>query len=64
MKEEYFKWYSPNLNKDMEMLVLSFWLSCLLFPTSMEVIMKIKTKTIESARWFIEQGLIQIILSF
>ena len=21
MKEEYFKWYSPNLNKEVEMLV-------------------------------------------
>jgi hypothetical protein len=28
MKEEYFKWYHQILNKDMEMLVLSFWLSC------------------------------------
>jgi esterase/lipase superfamily enzyme len=62
MKEEHFKWYSPNLNKDMEMLVFGHaGYPVILFPTSMGSYHENKDqKLIESARWFIEQGLIQI----
>jgi esterase/lipase superfamily enzyme len=28
MKEEYFKWYSPNLNREIEMLVLDILDTC------------------------------------
>jgi esterase/lipase superfamily enzyme len=43
MKEEYFKWYSPNLNREIEMLVLDILIPVILFPTSMGATMKIRT---------------------
>ncbi|MFT5252856.1 MAG: esterase/lipase superfamily enzyme [Flavobacteriales bacterium] len=62
MKEEYFKWYSPNLNREIEMLVFGHsGYPVILFPTSMGSYHENKDMgLIESARWYIEQGLIQI----
>ncbi|WP_418262925.1 esterase family protein [Flavobacterium faecale] len=62
MKEAYFKWYSPNLSRDIEMLVFGHsGQPVILFPTSMGTYYENKDRgLIESARWFIENGLIQI----
>jgi esterase/lipase superfamily enzyme len=62
MKEEFFKWYSPNLNREIKMLVFGHaGYPVILFPTSMGSYHENKDqKLIESARWYIEQGLIQI----
>ena len=62
MQEKYHKWYSPNLNTEVEMLVFGHsGYPVVLFPTSMGSYHENKDqKLIESARWFIEQGLIQI----
>ena len=62
MKEAYFKWHSSNLNRDIEMLVFGHsGQPVILFPTSMGSFHENKDMgLIESARWYIEQGLIQI----
>jgi len=62
MKEAYFKWYSPNLNRNIEMLVFGHTgQPVILFPTSMGSFHENKDMgLIESAKWYIEQGLIQI----
>ena len=62
MKEEYFKWYSETLGKDIEMLVYGHaGYPVIVFPTTMGRYYESKDfKLIESARWFLEQGLIQI----
>ena len=62
MKEEHFKWYSPNLDAEIEMLVFGHaGYPVILFPTSMGSYHENKDQgLIESARWYIEQGLIQI----
>ena len=51
MKEEYFKWYSPNLNREVEMLVFGHaGYPVILFPTSMGSYQENKDqKLIESA---------------
>jgi esterase/lipase superfamily enzyme len=62
MKEEYFKWYSPNLKRDIEMLVFGHsGYPVILFPTSMGSFHENKDMgLIASAKWYIEQGLIEI----
>lgn len=62
MKEEYFKWYSPNLNRETEMLIFGHaGYPVIVFPTSMGSYHENKDMgLIDSARWFIEQGLVQI----
>lgn len=62
MKESFFKWYSPNLSRDTAMLVFGHaGYPVVLFPTSMGSFHENKDMgLIESARWYIEQGLIQI----
>ena len=62
MNERYYKWYSPNLNRNTEMLVFGHsGYPVILFPTSMGSFYENKDMgLIESARWYIEQGLIQI----
>lgn len=62
MKEEYMKWYSPNLSRDIEMLVFGHsGYPIILFPTSMGSFHENKDMgLIESARWYLENGLIQI----
>lgn len=62
MKETYHKWYSPNLNREIEMLVFGHsGYPVILFPTSMGSYHENKDQgLIASAKWYIEQGLIQI----
>lgn len=62
MKEEHFKWYSPTLSKDIEMLVFGdAGYPVILFPTTMGKHNECRDmKLVESARWFVEQGLVQI----
>lgn len=62
MKEDYHKWYSPTLNKDIEMLVFGHaGYPLVLFPTTMGRFFECKNmKLIESAKWFLEEGLVQI----
>lgn len=62
MKEEYFKWYSPHLGRNVEMLVFGHaGYPVVVFPTSKGSFHENRDMgLIESARWFIEQGLIQI----
>lgn len=62
LKEEHVKWYSPTLNMNMEMLVFGHaGYPLIIFPTTMGRYFESKDfKLIESARWFLEQGLIKI----
>ncbi|GIZ08223.1 esterase family protein [Flavobacterium sp. UMI-01] len=62
MKEAYYKWFSPHLSRDIEMLVFGHsGKPVILFPTSMGSFYENKDKgLIESARWYVEEGLIQI----
>jgi esterase/lipase superfamily enzyme len=62
MKEEYFKWYSSYVSRDVQMLVIGHaGFPVILFPTSMGSFHENKDMgLIESAQWFLEQGLIQI----
>lgn len=62
MREEYFKWHSPNLNRETQMLVFGHaGYPVIVFPTSMGSYHENKDMgLIESARWFVEQGLVQI----
>jgi len=62
LKEQYFKWYSQELSKDFEMLVFGHsGYPVVLFPTSMGSYQENKDfKLIDSASWFLEQGLIKI----
>lgn len=62
MKEEYFKWYSHTLSKDMEMLVFGHrGYPVIIFPTTMGRYYESKDfYLIESVRWFLEEGLVQI----
>ncbi len=54
MKEEYFKWYSPHLNRDIEMLVFGHaGYPVILFPTSMGSYHENKDMgLIDSAKWY------------
>ncbi len=62
MREELFKWYSPNLSKDIEMQVFGHaGYPVIVFPTTMGRYYEAKDfKLIESVRWFIEQGKVTI----
>lgn len=62
MKEDYHKWYSPTLNKEIEMLVFGHaGYPVVLFPTTMGRFYECKNmQLIESAKWFLEEGLVQI----
>lgn len=62
MKEEYFKWFSPNLNRDVEMLVFGHaGYPVVVYPTSKGSFHENRDMgLIASAHWFIEQGLVQI----
>jgi len=62
VKEDYHKWHSPTLGKDIEMLTFGHaGYPVVLFPTTMGRFFECKDfKLIESARWFLEEGLIQI----
>jgi esterase/lipase superfamily enzyme len=62
MKKEYLKWHSPNLNRDVEILVFGHAVyPVILFPTSMGTYHENKDQgLIASAKWYIDNGLIQI----
>ncbi|MDQ3290392.1 MAG: alpha/beta hydrolase-fold protein, partial [Bacteroidota bacterium] len=62
MNEQYHKWYSQQLNSDIEMLVFGDrGYPVILFPTSMGRYYQNKDfKLIESAGWFIQEGLVKI----
>lgn len=62
MKEEYFKWFSQHLNRDVEMMVFGHaGYPVVIFPTSKGSFHENKDMgLVGSAHWFIEQGLIQI----
>jgi esterase/lipase superfamily enzyme len=62
MQERYLKWYSPSLHRDMEMLVYGHGgRPVIAFPTSMGRYYQNKDfKLIDSAAWFVDNGLITI----
>lgn len=62
MKEDYHKWYSPTLSLDIEMLVFGHaGYPLVLFPTTMGKHNECRDmQLIESAKWFLEEGLVQI----
>ena len=62
MKEQHVKWYSPNLSKDIEMLTFGDrGYPVIVFPTSMGSYVENRDfKLIESAKWFIDNGLVKI----
>lgn len=62
MKEEYFRWHSPNLGLDIEMLVFGHdGYPVILFPTSMGRYFETKDfGLIESVRWFLEEGKVRL----
>lgn len=62
MKEQYVKWYSENLSKDIEMLVFGeSGYPLIIFPSTMGRYHESKDfKLIDSAKWFVENGLLQI----
>ena len=62
MKEEYFKWFSNFLQRDVQMLVFGHaGYPVVLFPTSKGSFHENRDMgLIASAQWYIEQGLIQI----
>lgn len=62
MKETYFKWHSPVLGKEMEMLVFGEGgYPVIVFPTSMGSYTQNKDfKLIDAARWFVENKLVKI----
>ncbi|WP_106138800.1 esterase family protein [Spirosoma oryzae] len=62
MQEDYRKWYSHHLGRDMEMLVYGNWgYPLVLFPTSMGRFYEYKNfGFIESVRWFVETGKVKI----
>lgn len=62
MKEEYFKWYSPTLSKEVEMLVYGHaGYPVIIFPSTKGRYYESRDfKLIDSAAWFLDQGLIQL----
>lgn len=62
MTENYYKWHSPNLGKEFEMLVFGdSGYPLLLFPTSMGRYYESKDRgLIDAIRWFIEEGRVKV----
>lgn len=62
MKEQHYKWYSQNLDKEIEMSIFGEGgYPVIIFPTTMGRFYEAKDfKLIESARWFVEQGIVQL----
>ena len=62
MKEEYIKWYSPNLGMDIEMLVYGHsGVPVVIFPTTMGRYYESKDfKLIESIQYFIDSGKVRV----
>lgn len=62
MKEEYVKWHSNNLGREIETLIFGHsGYPVLIFPSSQGRYYEAKNfNLIESVRWFVEQGLVKI----
>ena len=62
MKEEYYKWHSPSLDRDIEMLVFgNGGQPVILFPTSKGAYYQNKDQgMIEAAKWFLENSRVKI----
>jgi len=62
MKEEYFKWHSPHLHREVEMLVFGHrGYPVIIYPTSMGSFHENRDMgLIGSAKWYLDQGLVQI----
>jgi esterase/lipase superfamily enzyme len=62
IKEEYYKWHSPSLDRDIEMLVFGHsGQPVILFPTSKGAYYQNKDQgMIEAAKWFVENGKVKI----
>jgi esterase/lipase superfamily enzyme len=62
IKEEYYKWHSPSLNRDIEMLVFGHaGQPVILFPTSKGSYYQNKDQgMIDAAHWFVENGQVKI----
>ena len=62
MKEEYLRWFSPHLQRDVEMLIFGHaGFPVVVFPTSKGSFHENRDMgLIKSAQWYIDQGLIQI----
>ena len=62
MKEEYVKWYSPNLGREIETLVYGHQgYPVLIFPSSQGRYYEAKDfHLIDSIKWFIEQGRVKV----
>ncbi len=62
MKEEYFKWHSPHLDRDIEMLTYGHaGHPVIIFPSTMGRYYESKDfKLIESVRWSVENGLVRL----
>ncbi len=62
MHEEYYKWYSPSIDREFEMLVFGHsGLPIILFPTSKGKYYENKDQgMIAAAEWFIDQGKVKI----
>jgi esterase/lipase superfamily enzyme len=62
LKEQYLRWYSPNLSSDIEMLVYGDrGYPVVIFPSTMGRYFESKDfGLIESVSWFVEQGLVKI----
>ncbi|MBD2704126.1 esterase family protein [Spirosoma sp. BT702] len=62
MQEDYRKWYSHHLGRDIEMLVYGNWgYPVLMFPTSMGHYYEYKDfGLIDTARWFVETGKVKL----
>ena len=62
IKEEYYKWRSPSLERDIEMLVFGHaGQPVILFPTSKGAYYQNKDQgMIEAANWFVENGRVKI----
>lgn len=62
MKETHARWYSPNLGKDIEMLIYGHQgYPVIIFPSSMGRYYESKDFGLtESVRWFVERGFVQL----
>ena len=62
IKVEYYKWHSPSLDRDMEMLVFGHsGQPVILFPTSKGAYYQNKDQgMIDAAKWFLENGRVKI----
>src|SRR6202035_903775 len=62
IKEEYYKWHSPSLDRDIEMLVFGHaGQPVILFPTSKGSYYQNKDQgMLEAVKWFLQEGKVRI----